>query len=148
MRAVNILGDDGAALLAPSLGQMTQLTSLDLGGMLRASAGSDAGSRCLRTPAVHWMLLRAVGWGVCARGCSRLVGLARGEPRGGSACRQYDRSSWGSVAGTESREHDAADVAEPQPYAELRCERLPANACCAWMMTRAVGCGGCVRATL
>ena len=39
--------------LAPSLGGMTQLTSLDLGGTLHASAGCRAVSGCLRTPAVH-----------------------------------------------------------------------------------------------
>ena len=39
--------------LASSLGGMTQLTSLDLSGTLRTSAGSRAGSGCLRTPAVR-----------------------------------------------------------------------------------------------
>jgi hypothetical protein len=39
--------------LAPSLGRMTQLTSLDLGGTLHASAASSAVSGCLRTPAAH-----------------------------------------------------------------------------------------------
>jgi hypothetical protein len=39
VRAGNRIGDDGAASLAPSLGRMTQLTSLDLSGTLRASAG-------------------------------------------------------------------------------------------------------------
>jgi hypothetical protein len=69
--AGNHIGAARAALLAPSLGGMTQLTSLDLRGMLRASAGSCAVSGFLRTPAVHWMMLRAVGWGLCARGCSK-----------------------------------------------------------------------------
>ncbi len=53
VRAGNRIGDDGAASLAPSLGRMTQLTMLDLRGMLRASAGSCAVSGCLRMPAVH-----------------------------------------------------------------------------------------------
>ena len=35
----NSLGDAGAAALAPSLAAMARLTSLDLGGTLRASAG-------------------------------------------------------------------------------------------------------------
>jgi hypothetical protein len=39
--------------LAPSLGRMTELTSLDLSRTLHASAGSCAVSGCLRTPAVH-----------------------------------------------------------------------------------------------
>ena len=39
MRADNDIGDVGAASLAPSLGRMTQLTSLDLSCTLRASAG-------------------------------------------------------------------------------------------------------------
>jgi hypothetical protein len=39
--------------LAPSLGRMTQLTSLDLSGTLRALAGSCAVSGCLRTPAMR-----------------------------------------------------------------------------------------------
>jgi hypothetical protein len=39
--------------LAPSLGRITQLTSLDLRSTLRASAASCAVSVCLRTPAVH-----------------------------------------------------------------------------------------------
>ncbi len=49
-----------------SLGRMTALTSLDLRGTLRASAASCAvrGCLCVR-----------VGWGGCARGCSRWWGL-------------------------------------------------------------------------
>ncbi len=68
-----------------------------------------------------------------------MVGLARGEPRGGGACRQSDSSSWGSIAGTESLTDDAADVAESLWYAaciggQLRCERVLANAGCALMI--------------
>ncbi len=40
VRAVNQIGDDGAASLAPSLFRMAQLTSLDLSGTLRASAAA------------------------------------------------------------------------------------------------------------
>ena len=47
--------------------------------------------------------LRAVLW--------RTVRFASGEPRGGGACSQFDRSSWGSVAGTEPHKDGAADVA-------------------------------------
>ena len=50
LRALEITG---CRNLAPSLGGMTQLTSLDLSGTLRASAGSRAVSGCLRTPAVR-----------------------------------------------------------------------------------------------
>ena len=53
VRAGNAIGDEGAASLAPSLLRMTQLTSLDFGGTLRASAASSAVSGCLRPPAVH-----------------------------------------------------------------------------------------------
>ncbi len=38
VRAVNGIEDDGAVSLAPSLGRMAQLTSLDLARTLRASA--------------------------------------------------------------------------------------------------------------
>jgi hypothetical protein len=62
MRAGNGIGDDGGASLGPSLGRMTQLTTLDLSGTLRASGLACAVSACLRTPAVHgWCVLR-VGW--------------------------------------------------------------------------------------
>ena len=53
VRAANEIQAAGAASLAPSLGGMTQLTSLDLGGTLRASAASCAVSAWLRTPAVY-----------------------------------------------------------------------------------------------
>ncbi len=109
------------------------------------------GLRCERVHATAgraWMMLCAVGWGGCARGCSGWWKFARGEPRGSGACRQSDPSSWGSVAGTESRKDGAADVARPPWYAgfiggQLRCERVHANAGCALMMLRAVGWGGC-----
>jgi hypothetical protein len=39
MRAVNQIGDGGAASLGPILGRMLQLTTLDLSSTLRASAG-------------------------------------------------------------------------------------------------------------
>jgi hypothetical protein len=67
VRADNQIGADGAASLAPSLGGMTQLKSLDLRGTLRASAASCAMSGFAGCAG---MMLRAVGWGGCARGCS------------------------------------------------------------------------------
>ena len=40
----------------------------------------------------------------------RVVGFARGEPRGGSACRESHRSSWGGIVEVEcpSIMHSAA----------------------------------------
>ena len=130
MRADNEINSAGAASLAPSLERMTQLTELDLSRTLDACNAL--------------MMLRAMGWDMCARGWSAWWRLARGEPRGGGACRQCDQSSWGSVAGTESRKDDAADVAVPLWYAaciggSLRCEWVSATAGCAWMMLGAVG---------
>ena len=58
LRALEITG---CRNLAPSLGGMTQLTSLDLRGTLRASAASCAVRGCLRTPAVHGCCCGAVG---------------------------------------------------------------------------------------
>ncbi len=113
--AVNQIGDDGAASLAPSLLRMAQLTSLDLSGTLCAWAAAvlfaDACERRLCMDGV------CCGLGGCARGCSGRWGL-RGASRGAAgACSQSDRSRWGSVAGTESRKDGAADVAGPQRYA-------------------------------
>ncbi len=91
MRAVNDIRAAGAASLAPSLFRMPQLTTLCLFGTLRAIGGSW---RCSRVPAnagCAWMMLRAVGWGRLGAGLQRVVVLARGEPRGGGACRQSDR---------------------------------------------------------
>ena len=69
MRAENRIGDHAAASLAPSLGRMTQLTSLDLSGTLRASAASWRCERVLAN-AGNALMMRAVGWGGCALGCS------------------------------------------------------------------------------
>jgi hypothetical protein len=98
VRADNQIEAAGAASLGPSLGRMMQLTSLDLSCTLRAIGGSYAVSGCFRTPAVHgccvlWagavgrgagnalMMLRALGRGGCARGCSGRWGL-RGASQG------------------------------------------------------------------
>ncbi len=69
--------------------------------------------------------------------------FARGGLGGGGACRQLHRRTLVSVAGAESRRDD---VAGPQACrygvcvgGQLRCERMLANAGCAWMMLRAVG---------
>ena len=81
MRAGNAIGDAGAASLAPSLGRMTQLTSLDLGGTLRAPA-KLRWERVLANAGCAWMMLRAVGWGGCAWGCSGWWGFCEGRAEG------------------------------------------------------------------
>jgi hypothetical protein len=151
--AGNVIGDGGAASLAPSLGRMAQLTSLDLSRTLRASAQLRC-ERVLAAAGCALMMLRAAGWGRCVWGCIGWWGFARGEPRGGGACRQLLWRGWGSVAGTESRGDDAADVAGPQWYAScigaaaLRagaCGRrlvMDDVACCGLGQMRARGCSG------
>ena len=62
VRAGNKIEDAGAASLAPGLGGMTQLTSLNLGGTLRASAHLRC-ERVLANAGRAWMVLRAVVWG-------------------------------------------------------------------------------------
>jgi hypothetical protein len=61
--AVADIGAAGAASLAPSLGRMAQLTSLNLFGTLRDTSASCAVSGCLRAPAMSLMMMRAVGLG-------------------------------------------------------------------------------------
>ena len=60
VRADNNIGA-GAESLAPSLGRMTQLTSLDLHCTLRASAASWLCERVLSNAGNVVMLLRVVG---------------------------------------------------------------------------------------
>jgi hypothetical protein len=50
--AGNQIGEAGAASLAPSLGRMAQLTSLDLRSTLRAIGWACAVNGCLRAPAM------------------------------------------------------------------------------------------------
>ncbi len=61
MRAGNNIGADGAASLALSLGRMTQLTSLDLFGTLRAIGGSWRCERVLASAGNALMVVWAVG---------------------------------------------------------------------------------------
>ncbi len=95
------------------------------------------------------------GLGRLCMGLQRELGLARGERRGGGACRQSDRRWWRSVAGTESRRDGAADVALPQLYAACHrrqlallagaCERRQCAddaACCGLRRLCARGCSG------
>ncbi len=99
VHADNWIGDDGAASLAPSLGRMTQLTSLHLSCTLRASAAAGAVSEACE-PGCAWMVCVAGGV-VGRRAVAGGWGLARGEPRGGGACRQSDRRQWGGIVEVE-----------------------------------------------
>ncbi len=67
---------------------MTQLTSLNLGGTLRALGGQLRCERVLANAGDALMMLRAVDSGGCAQGCSGWWYFARGEPRGGGVCSQ------------------------------------------------------------
>ena len=66
VRAGNWIGDNGAASLAPSLGGMTQLTTLNLSGTLRDIGGSWCCERVLANAGCALMMLRALGLGGCA----------------------------------------------------------------------------------
>ena len=70
VRAGNRIEDGGAASLAPSLGRMAQLTTLNLSGTLRDIGGSWCCERVLANAGNALMMLRVVGWGGCALGCS------------------------------------------------------------------------------
>ncbi len=92
------------------------------------------------------MMLCVVGWGgAVVRGAVAGGGGCEGRAEGRRVpCRQSDRKLSGSVAGTESRKDDAADVAGPQRYAACiggswRCERVLAKAGNVMMMLRVVG---------
>ena len=61
---------------------MAQLTSLYLSGTLRDIGGSWRCELVLATAGNVVMMLRVVGWRLCAR-LQRVVGFASGEPRGG-----------------------------------------------------------------
>ena len=82
VRAGNSIEAAGAASLAPSLGRMAQLTSLNLGGTLRAIGGSWRCEWVLANAGNALMMLWAVGQGGCALGCSGWVGLAEGRSEG------------------------------------------------------------------
>ena len=84
MRAGNWIGDDGAVSLAPSLGRMTQLTSLNLMGTMCDIGCSWGCSRVLASAGNALMMLRAVVRGGCARGCSGWWDV-RGASRGAAA---------------------------------------------------------------
>ena len=90
MHAGNAIGDDGAASLAPSLGRMTLLTELYLYGTL-LHRGQLRWERVLANTGKALMLLRAVGFGGCARGCSGWWGVCEGRAEG-RRCVQTIRS--------------------------------------------------------
>jgi hypothetical protein len=89
--AGNWIEDYGAASLAPSLGRMAQLTSLDLSSTLHASAAAGAVSGCFANAGKCADDIACCGLGQLRAGQERVVGFGRGEPRGGGACRQSDR---------------------------------------------------------
>ena len=147
MCAANRIGDDGAASLAPSLGRMTQLTSLYLGGTLRASAGLVlfAGA-CERRLCMDGV---CCGWGGCARGCSRWWGL-RGASRGAvvRAGNEFGADGAASLAPSLGRMTQLTSLhlsgtlrASAAAGAVSGCLQ---NAGCAWMVCNA-GLGGCAR---
>ncbi len=151
MRADNRILADGAASLAPSLVMMTQLTSLNLRCTLRASAASCAVSGCLRTPAVHWMMLRVAGCGACTWVCSGWVGVLRGASRGAAVRAVNDIRADGaaSLAPSLLRMTQLTSLNLSRTLhasaGKLRCELVVANAGCAWMMLRVLGWGGWAR---
>jgi hypothetical protein len=105
VRAENQIGDDGAASLAPSLFRMTQLTSLQLNGTLRAlslralSAVALWADACDCRLCMDGVVCCGLGWGGCWRGCSgwwlamglRCVQTIRSEQLG--QCRWHRVSS-------------------------------------------------------
>ncbi len=80
LRAGNRIGAAGAALLAPSLGRMTQLTSLDLGGTLR-DIGGWRRERVLANAGIALMMMRVEGR-VVARGAVAGAGVCEGRVEG------------------------------------------------------------------
>ncbi len=80
VRAGNHIGDDGAVSLAPSLGKMTQLTSLDLRGTLHAIGGSWRCERVLANAGCAWIV--CVAGGVVALGAVAGGGACEGRAEG------------------------------------------------------------------
>jgi hypothetical protein len=134
VRAVNQIGADGAASLAPSLGRMTQLTSLDLSRTLRDIGGSLCCERVLANACSALMMMRAVGRGGCARGCSRWWGL-RSASRGAAvrADNQIEADGAASLAPSLGRMTQLTTLdlggtlhASAAAYAVSGCLRTPA----------------------
>jgi hypothetical protein len=80
VHAGNDVGEAGAASLGPSLGRMTQLTSLDLRCTLHAIGGSWRCERVLASAGCAWMVCIAGGV------------VALGAVAGGGACE--GRAEW------------------------------------------------------
>ena len=145
VRAGNRIEDAGAASLAASLGRMTQLTSLGLGGTLRASAQLRC-ERVLANAGCAWMMLRVAGCGGCARGCSGWWGVLRGASRGAAvrADNTIEAAGAASLAPSLGRMAQLTSLGlrgTLRASAQLRCERVLANAGNAWMMDDAACCG-------
>ena len=142
-RADNEMEEAGAASLAPSLGRMAQLTSLRLKCTLLAIGGSWGCERVL-AKAGNTVVMRAVGWGGCARGCRGWWDL-RGASRGAAvrADNQIDAAGAASLAPSLGRmaQLTSLDLSGTlrASAASWRCERVLANAGNALMMLRAVG---------
>ncbi len=138
-------------MLAPSLGRMTQLTSLDLGGTLRASAGQLRWELVLANAGCALMMLRAAGLGGCARGRGGWWGL-RGASRGAAGRAGNVIHSAGAASLAPSLERmmqlTSLDLGGTlrASAGQLRWERVLAIAGCALMMLRAAGWGGCAGA--
>ena len=143
MCAGNELGEAGAASLAPSLGRMTQLTTLSLCGTLHAIGGSWRCERLLASAGCAWMMcvaggvveLGAVagGWGL--RGAIRVAAVRAGnyiEDDGAASL----APSLGRMAQLTSLDLSCTlcDIG-----GSWRCSQVFANAGCAWMMMRGVG---------
>jgi hypothetical protein len=80
VRAGNDIDADGAASLAPSLGRMAQLTSLDLSGTLLDIGGSWGCERVLASAGCAWMV--CVAGGVVGRGAVAGDGVCEGRAEG------------------------------------------------------------------
>ena len=82
VHADNQIEAAGAASLAPSLGRIAQLTSLDLAGTLACIGGQLRYERVFASAGNAPMMLRAAGCSGFGRGCRGWLGLLRGASRG------------------------------------------------------------------
>jgi hypothetical protein len=149
VRADNGIEDDGAASLAPSLGRMAQLTSLDLHSTLRAIGGSWRCGWMIANAGNALMMMRVAGWGGCARGCSRWWGLrAASRVAVVRADNRIENDGAASLAPSLVRMTQLTSLhlsgtlrASAAAGAVSGCLQ---NAGCAWMVCNA-GLGGCAR---
>ncbi len=138
MHAGNRIRAGWAASLAPRLLRMTQLTSLNLSGTAACIGGQLRCERMLANAGCAWMLLRAVGLGGCARGCSYLWDFARVR-----ADNQIEAAGVALLAPSLGR---MAQLTSLGLSGTLRASALQAGACeCRQCMDDAVGLGAVVR---